>query len=91
MQNSNMNALAKKLNSMQNPIVIGPSIGKVIKKSPLTISIAGGKVTLTKGEELEICEGLANISPAIEKDDKIFVVPAADEQTWVAVDRIYEE
>ena len=136
MQNSNMNALAKKLNSMQNPIIIGPSIGKVTKKSPLTISIAGGKITLTEGEELEVCErlkkvrydakftweggsltaniegetedhksvtgsvtgatkgteeGKITIDPKIKVGDKLLLIPAADEQTWVAVDRIYEE
>lgn len=88
MQNSNLNALAQKLNEMKNPKLIGISVGKVTKKDPLTISIADGHVLLTKGEDLEVCEGITKLDPEIKKDDKVLVVPTADEQSWIVIDRI---
>ena len=109
MQNSNTNELAKQLKAMRNPKLIGPSIGKVTKAKPLTVSIADGLILLTEGEDLSVCEklkkkkyaakftwedetkeGHITIDPEIKKDDMVLVVPAADEQSWVAVDRIGE-
>lgn len=58
MPNSKINELARRLEKMKNPAEIGISIGEVIKKDPLTISIAGGLVKLVEGEELEVCENL---------------------------------
>ncbi len=136
MQGSNKNRLAGLLNSMKNPELIGPSIGKVTKAKPLTLSIADGKIILTEGEELEVCEklkkmkysaewtwtggsltasitgttsddksvtgsvtgqtsgtekGNITIDPKIKAGDMILVIPGADEQSWIAVDRIYKE
>lgn len=58
MQHSNLNILANNLNNMKNPKRIGTSIGKVVGLSPLTVSIAGGTVLLTEGEELTVSERL---------------------------------
>ena len=135
MQQSNVNALAQILKGHENPKLIGVSIGKVTKTSPLTVSIADGLITLAEGEELTVCEklkktkydakftwtggsltasiegeteshetvtgavtgstkgteeGSITIDPKIKKGDKILVVPTADEQSWIAIDRISE-
>lgn len=58
MQNSNLNMLANNLKQMRNPKHIGASIGTVVKVSPLTVSIAGGSILLTEGEELHVSERL---------------------------------
>lgn len=58
MQNSNLNMLANNLKQMRNPKHIGASIGIVVKVSPLTVSIAGGSILLTEGEELHVSERL---------------------------------
>ena len=92
MQNSNLTALAKQLNSMKNPKTIGISIGEVIKtdsEDVLTVSIADGRVHLVKNEELFLTETLKN--KTLNKEDKVLVVPMASEQSWVAVDKISEE
>lgn len=60
MRNSNMHELANKLNQMKNPIHIGPSIAKVVKLEPFTVSIADGLILLTEGEELIVSDQLKN-------------------------------
>lgn len=58
MGNSKINELASKLNEMKNPSKIGTSIGEVVATEPFTVSIAGGAILLTEGEELRVAEKL---------------------------------
>ena len=60
MQHSNLNMLANNLNQMKNPKHVGPSVGTVVKVSPLTVSIAGGSILLKEGDELYVSERLKN-------------------------------
>ena len=60
MQHSNLNMLANNLNQMKNPKHVGPSVGTVVKVSPLTVSIAGGSILLKDGDELYVSERLKN-------------------------------
>lgn len=157
MAKSKVNELASKLNSMKNPLFIGVSIAEVVKLKPFSVSLAGGNIILTEGEELFVCEslkkrthkasikggnikgelsisnysedvsgqvtyatsdgtlsgtlagslngsaegkatitdieqsttgGTITIDPEIKKGELVLVIPTADEQTWIAVDRI---
>ena len=49
-------------------------------------AVTGSVTGQTKGTE----EGEITIDPEIKKGDMILVVPSADEQSWIAVDRIGE-
>ena len=54
------------------------------KTSPDSEGVAGSATGTTSGKE----KGTVKIDPAVEKGDMVFVVPTADEQTWIAIDRI---
>ena len=89
MQNSNVSALAQMLNSHKNPQHIGISIGEITKippDDPITITIADGAISLEDEKELVCTETIKNME--IHKGDKVLVVPTADEQKWIAVDRV---
>lgn len=88
---SNLNALASKLNEMKNPQRIGVCVGEVtqVEDGKITVSIAGGSVRLSQGEELTLTETVKNKSP--QKGDKVLVIPSENEQKWVAVDKISED
>lgn len=57
--------------------------GETNQGDTVTGSVSGA----TSGTE----EGKITIDPKVKVGDKLLLVPMVDEQTWIAVDRIYEE